>query len=429
MLATLGSLGDLHPFIAIALRLEAHGHEVILAANPDFRDNVRAEGLLFQPVGPSREELLHDLQMDTDQLGQRIKEDTLFILEAGCFPYLQRMYDDVLPVIEGAALVLTSTLMFSARMAAEKLGIRHMTLALQPMMFLSAYDPPGVPPAPWLAPVLSKLGPGVTRAVLGVVKKAMSRRARPVHEFRRRLGLPETDASPLFEGQFSSLGTLATYSDCLGKVQPDFPPNTVITGFPFYDRVAHQTSALAGDLERFLASGPPPLVFTLGSIAVEFPGDFYRVSHEVARRLEQRAVLLVGAGKTEPYRDLQSADVFVGDYAPFSEIFPRARVIIHHGGIGTTGQALRAGKPQLVVPLFADQFDNAARVVRLGVARSVGLKHYRVDRAADELSALLRDGSYDTRAAIVSGDVSREDGAEVVARTVDSLLSTPPRAR
>lgn len=421
VLATLGSLGDLHPFIAIALRLKAHGHDVVLAANPDFHDNVTAEGLAFQPVGPSREELLHDLRMDVDELGRRVKADTIFILEAACFPYLRKMYDDVLPAIEGSSLVLTSTLMFSARLAAEKLGIPFMTLALQPMMFLSAYDPPSVPPVTWLAPVLSKLGPGATRAVLGIVKKVMSRRARPVHEFRRQLGLPETDASPLFEGQFSSLGTLATYSSYLGAAQPDFPPNTIITGFPFYDRVAHQPSVLAAHLDAFLSAAEAPLVFTLGSIAVEFPGDFYRVSHEVARRIKQRAVLLVGAEKTEAYRDLRSADVFISDYAPFSEIFPRARAVIHHGGIGTTGQALRAGVPQLVAPLFADQFDNAARVVRLGVARSVELKRYDADRVEAELSALLSDANHTARAASIARDVSREDGADTAVQVVESI--------
>ena len=113
--------------------------------------------------------------------------------------------------------------------------------------------------------------------------------------------------------------------------------------------------------------------------------------------------------------------MFVGDYAPFSEIFPRARIVIHHGGIGTTGQALRAGLPQLVVPLFADQFDNAARVVRLGVARSVGLKRYRADRAAAELSALLGEESYHARAVAVGREVSQEDGSEVAVQVVESI--------
>jgi len=421
VLATLGSLGDLHPFIAIALQLRERGHDVVVATSPDFRDNVTAEGLAFHPVGPSRAEVLRDLRMDVPELGRRVIKDTMFILEAASFPYLRRMYDDVLPMIEGASLVLTSVLMFSARLAAEKLSVPQMNVALQPMVFLSAYDPPAVTPAPWLAGVLSKLGPTITRAVYGLGRKSVIPRGRPLYAFRRELGLPDTAANPMFEGQFSSIGTLAAYSPVLGAVQPDFPPNTTLTGFTSYDRVAHQRTELAPYLRDFLAAGPPPLVFTLGSFAFEFATDFYRVSAEVARQLNRRAVLLVGT-HTELYRDLQSAQVFVGDYAPFSELFPRAEAIVHHGGIGTLGQALRAGRPQLVVPLFSDQFDNAARVVRLGVARSVGLKRYTPGRVAAEFSALLDNPGYRARAEALGVEVSRENGAEVAARVVQSEM-------
>src|SRR6185312_5979603 len=98
------------------------------------------------------------------------------------------------------------------------------------------YDPQAVDQMPWLAPVLAKLGPTVTRAVYGMGKKAAARRGAPLYAFRRELGLPPTAPNPMFEGQFSSLGTLATYSPLLGAVQPDFPPHTTITGFTFYDQ-------------------------------------------------------------------------------------------------------------------------------------------------------------------------------------------------
>jgi UDP:flavonoid glycosyltransferase YjiC (YdhE family) len=427
VLATLGSLGDLHPFIAVGLRLKERGYDAIVAASPDFRDNVTGEGLAFHPVGPTRREVLGDLGIDLDELGRRMIKDTIFALEAGCFPYLQRMYDDVLPAIEGASLVLTSTLMYSARMAAEKLNIPQMTVALQPMVFLSAYDPPAVSPAPWLASVLAKLGPAATRVVYGAGRKSVIPRGRPLYAFRRQIGLPDTKANPLFEGQFTSFGTLALYSPCLGAIQPDFPPHTTITGFTFYDRVAHQQPTLAPQLEAFLSSGPPPLVFTLGSIAVEFPGDFYRVSAEAARRLKRRAVLLVGREGMETYRNERSPDIFVGDYAPFSELFPCAAAVVHHGGVGTLGQALRAGKPQLVVPLYSDQFDNAARVVRLGVARSIGSKRYVPTRVAVELTRLLERPNYAARAAAVGNEVGRENGAEVAARILDDFLRMPAR--
>ena len=212
VLSTTGSLGDLHPFIAIALRLREHGHDAVIATSPDFRDNVLAEGIAFHPIGPSRDEILRDLHMDIDELGQRIIKDTMFVLEGACFPYLKVMYEDLLPAMDGSSLVLAGSLMFCARFAAEKHRIPQMSIALQPMVFLSAYDPPSVSPAPWLAPLLSKLGPGATRVVYGAAKKVATRRAHPLYSFRRDLGLPISRANPLFEGHFSPLGTLATYS-------------------------------------------------------------------------------------------------------------------------------------------------------------------------------------------------------------------------
>jgi UDP:flavonoid glycosyltransferase YjiC (YdhE family) len=293
------------------------------------------------------------------------------------------------------------------------------------MIFISAYDPPCAPQAPWVAPLVSKLGRAATSIVYGAAKRLVTKRARPLYQFRRAVGLPETGRDLLFEGQFSPYGTLATYSNLLAPVQPDYPTNTTVTGFTFYDRTADQRSALSAELRNFLSSGPPPLVFTLGSFAVDFPGDFYRVSREVARRLHQRAVLVVGAQRVVSYAsEPADTDVFVADYTRFSDLFPHALAIIHHGGIGTTGQALRAGKPQLVVPVLGDQFDNAARVVRLGVGRSLRLTRYQRSGVESELSRLLSQPRYATRATTVGHQVCQEDGAEVAARIVDRLLAS-----
>ncbi|HLZ99573.1 MAG TPA: glycosyltransferase [Steroidobacteraceae bacterium] len=422
VLSNVGSLGDLHPLISMALRLKQRGYDAVIATSPDFRANVVSEGLAFHPVGPSRNDILRDQKIDAREFGRRISKDAMYVLAAASFPYLKVTYDDLLPVLEGASLVLAGSMMYSARFAAEKLGIPYLTIALQPMVFLSALDPPSVSQAPWLVPLLRRLGPAVTRAVYGPGKMLAARRARPLQAFRRAIGLPDTNASPLFEGQFSPYGTLATYSSLLGSIQSDYPPNTTITGFVHYDRSARSGCELTPALQKFIAAGPPPLVFTLGSFAVDFPGDFYRVSLDAARTLRQRAILLIGADKNESVRKEQADDVFVCDYAPFSALFPHALITIHHGGIGTVGQALRAGKPQLIVPVWGDQFDNAARVVRLGVGRQIGRNRYSPSRVARELTTLLGAQDFKARAATVGRDVDLEDGPEVVARIVDDLF-------
>lgn len=428
VLSNVGTLGDLHPLIAIALRLRERGYETVIATSPHFRDNVVCEGIAFHPIGPSRNDILRDLKIDGGELVRRISKDVMYVLEAASFPYLKVTYEDLLPALAGTSLVLAGSIMYSARFAAEKLGIPHLTLALQPMVFLSAHDPPSVSQAPWLAPQLRRMGPAVTRAVYGLGKMFAARRARPLYAFRKALGLPDTKVNPLFEGQFSTQGTLATYSPLLGLIQPDYPGNTTITGFPFYDRDTRNAPGLTPELQKFIAAGPPPLVFTLGSFAVDFPGDFYRVSLEAARKLQRRAILLVGIHRNEVVHQEQADEVFVCDYAPFSAVFPHALVNIHHGGIGTTGQALSAGKPQLVVPFLGDQFDNAERVVRLGVGRWIGQNKYSPNRVARELEKLLGTRDFKSNAAAVGRNVNLEDGPEAVARVVDDLLRRTDRA-
>jgi UDP:flavonoid glycosyltransferase YjiC (YdhE family) len=423
VLSNVGTLGDLHPFIAIASRLKTRGYDTVIATSPDFRENVVGEGLDFHPIGPSFADIVHDLQIDAAELGRRIVKDTMYILEAGCFPYLRTTYDDLQPALEGASLVLAGSLMYCARLAAEKRGLAHMTIALQPMVFLSAYDPPSLGQAPWLAPLLIRLGPTVTRAVHGMGKRLAARRARPLYAFRRALGLPQSAENALFEGQFSAHGTLAAYSPLLGAIQPDYPARTIIAGHTFHDRAPRHGSALPPDLLEFIAAGDAPLVFTLGSFAVEFPGDFYRVSRDAARALGRRAILLIGLRGTESIEEASAKDMHVCRYAPFSALFPHARAIIHHGGIGTLGQALRAGKPQLVVPHLADQFDNAARVARLGVGRWIGHNRYSPRRAARELAELLENPAYRTRAAAVGLEVGREDGADAAVQMVDRFFA------
>jgi UDP:flavonoid glycosyltransferase YjiC (YdhE family) len=139
-------------------------------------------------------------------------------------------------------------------------------------------------------------------------------------------------------------------------------------------------------------------------------GDFYEQSAEAAERLGQRAVLLVGADdRNLPKRKLPDT-ICVARYAPYSQIFPRASVLIHQGGIGTTAQALRAGRPMLVMPYSHDQPDNARRVRRLGVAEVLARKAYKARPAAHLIAQLLSDNAYQVRATAVAAQVQAENG-------------------
>ncbi|MBW3540632.1 MAG: glycosyltransferase, partial [Planctomycetes bacterium] len=100
------------------------------------------------------------------------------------------------------------------------------------------------------------------------------------------------------------------------------------------------------------------------------------------------------------------------DYAPYGQVFPRAAAVVHHGGVGTTALAMRCGCPMLVVPFAWDQWDNAHRAVRLGIARTIERRHYTPARAAGELRKLLNDPAYSQRAQQVAARMQYENGVE-----------------
>jgi rhamnosyltransferase subunit B len=201
-------------------------------------------------------------------------------------------------------------------------------------------------------------------------------------------------------------------------VQPDYPHPTSIVGFATFDADDGSTVGLDPALQKFLDDGPAPLVFTLGSLIVNSPGRFYGHGARAARNLRMRAVLLAGEQGCGELAHLQSADVFIAAYAPHSVLFPRAAAIIHHGGIGTLAQALRSGHPQLIVPYFADQPDNAARARRLGVARILPPRRFSASAASRHLARLLGGGRYLEQARIIGKSLSAEDGAARAARIV-----------
>ena len=318
--------------------------------------------------------------------------------------------------LAGCDLIVTHPITFGAQIAAEKSGLPWVSTITAPLSLPSRYDPPVF----GLAPRLAKLrtwGPAVNGALLALGRAMVGRWRKPVTGFRVSLGLPP-GADPLFEGQHSPRRALAMFSKLLAEPQIDWPPQVRVIGFPFYDQAEHGQE-LDGDLARFLDAGEPPVVFTLGSSAVMDAGTFYAESVAAIRRVGCRAVLLVGANTiVAPL----PAGTVAFPYAPYSKILPRAACAVHQGGVGTCGQAMAAGRPMLVMPYAYDQFDNGARLERLGVARVVTRKRYTAKVAAAELARLLGDRHYREKAAEVGRTVRAEDGVGAACAAIEEVL-------
>lgn len=412
-LTTFGSFGDLHPVLGLAQELRARRHVPVIATSPAYREIVESEGVEFAPVRPDIDP--NDRALIARVMDRRRGTEELFDV---IMPHFRDSYRDLLVAAEGADVLVTHPVTFAGPVIAEHRGMPWASMVLSPMSFFSIHDFPVLPPAPGVAH-LTDHSTALAR-VLGRGARAATRSwMRPVKELRQELGLPPGE-HPIFEGQHSPRLVLAMFSRVLADPQPDWPPNTCITGGVRYDGPAGEAQ-LPQELSTFLDAGDPPIVFALGSAAVGAAGSFYEESARAAARLGRRAVLVIGRyPENRPAQPL-SRDAFVAEYAPYSALFPRAAAVVHQGGIGTMHQALAAGRPMVVAPFSHDQPDNAHRVERLGIAKTLYPSAYRADRAARALDALLGDSVVVRRAEQIGAVVRGERGAAVACDAIEEI--------
>ncbi len=414
VLATVGSLGDLHPKIALGIELKRRGHDVTIAAMEYYREKIGMIGLGFAPMAPHLEP--GDEQLAKDLMDTRKGSEN--VIRGLIMPSLRPMFDDLMRAVERADVLVTGEIVYAAKSVVEKTGIKWVSTSVSPIAFFSAYDPPVPPPAVWFEK-LKPLGPTFHRGLFWLIRQSMRGWLEPYREFRRDLGLAE-DEDPIMVDKFSRELHLAMFSLVLGAPQPDWPPKTVQTGFCFYDGQSDD-GLMPAKLDEFLAAGEPPIVFTLGSAAVMDPGSFYVESAKAAKLLRRRAVLLYGSFGVSPQGI--GDDIAAFEYAPYSLLFPRAACVVHQGGVGTTGQVLRAGVPQLIMPYGHDQPDNAARCRRIGVAEMISRETYKADPAAEAISRLLTCENYSEKARQASEIVCSEPGAAGACDEIERLLA------
>jgi MGT family glycosyltransferase len=415
VLTTYGSLGDLHPYMAVALELKARGHRAVIATTDYYREKIEAAGIEFRAVRPDLPPLV-----DVPELVAKImdvKTGGEFLIKELLMPHVRDTYEDLRAAASEADLLLTHVATFAGPIVAQASGIPWISSVLAPLSFFSAEDPI-VPPLASGITHLLRLHPAIARRFNGFMKRVTASWIENVYKLRAELGLPRGE-HPIFEGQHSPARVLAMFSKALGQPQSDWPGQTVITGFPFYDR--KDETEMSPALLKFLDEGEPPIVFTLGSSAIYAAEDFYQQSIAAARQLGRRAVLLIGDAINMPTEPLP-AGIVAFEYAPFGQILPRASVVVHQGGVGTTGQAMRAGVPELVIPFNHDQPDNAMRVARLGAGRWLARKRYKARRVAAELNELLSKPDYARKAAEVGRIVKAEDGARSAADAIETAL-------
>lgn len=408
-LVPLGSHGDVHPFVAMGRELRGRGHGVTVFTFHHFQAMVERAGLPFVALGKAGE---FEEAIDNPDLWHP-RRALGVILRGLILRGMRETYQTLQVHREKAAaapVVVAPASAFGARILAERHRLPLATVNLQPLTLPSQHQMPVLPNLTWLPRRTRWLNRTILWAADRLVGDPIL--ARETNAFRGELGLPPVRRL-VTQWCLSPDLILGLWPDWFGPPLPDWPAQVRLTGFPLYDEA--ESHPLAAELEAFLAAGPPPLVFTLGS--AQKHGDwFFQTSLKASEQLGQRALLLARFAEQIPAH--LPPTVKHVTYAPFSRLLPRSGGLIHHGGIGTTAQALAAGLPQLVVPLAHDQFDNADRVHRLGVGHWLPPRSYTVRRASAMLARLLADETIRQTAATVRG---RFAGTQPLTATCDAL--------
>jgi rhamnosyltransferase subunit B len=386
LLVTVGSHGDTHPFIGIGVRLRERGHRVTLIANGAFESLARHAGLEFVELGTAEE---FRRALDLPDMWDPVK-GMKAVFEAGILPVLGRTYEAIERLyVPGETMVTAHAIAFGARIAQEKLGLPLVTIHLAPAVFRSNYKPPTFERARWIVylpkPLLRLVWFCGDRYVVDPIL------AGPINALRAELGLAKV-SKIIDQWWLSPQRVIALFPEWFGPPQPDWPAQVKLTGFPLYDE--RGVEPLSPELVAFLQTGTPPIAFTFGS-AMTHARPQLETSAEACRLMNRRGLLLTRHREQVPANLPDGVRHF--DYAPFSELLPTCAALVHHGGIGTTSQALAAGVPQLIMPLAHDQHDNAARVRALGGGMELSPKSYKPKKVAEVLTALLGDAAISAR--------------------------------
>jgi len=380
IVTAIGSAGDINPMLMIACELQRRGHEVDFIANGYFEEKVKkAGGVRFHALGGAD---LYQKAVDDPDLWNKQKSFHAVwrTLKEGLKLNLELIEKCATP----DSILVGSSLAFAARMYQELHGNKYATIHLSPSIILSGRDPMAIPGLPFFSKTpywfRNLLMTQIDKGWLdGVCRDDLN-------ALRSELGLPPVQ-SVMRTWMHSPDLVIGAFPSWFAAPQSDWPPNTVTTGFPVYDRP--EDRVLEPELEKFLNRGAPPAVFTAGS-AMAQAREHFATAIEAAKLAKMRAVL-VTAYPEEQIPDKLPADIMHVRYAPFNVLYPRAAIVQHHGGIGTSAQGLAAGVPQIVTPFAHDQFDNAHKLERLGVAKELNkLDPHQWAKAIVELTGSAR---------------------------------------
>lgn len=418
VLLTVGSRGDVDPFVALGVGLRRAGHAVRLATHAVYEPDVRAAGIDFAPLPGDPHRLRAELEAGFDGtwrdqfrfirfIGRTTEQFSHDITRAG-----------LTACRDAEAIVYRDALAFFGYSLAEAVDARPVVAALQPRAPTRAFAYPRALP---FGGTVNLLSHHLTLHIFWQLYR------RTVNRWRQtELGLaPYPLTGPYAHGRQRRVPTLFGFSEAIVPRPPDWPDWYHVTGFWFGDSELDPPPPPA--LVDFLTAGPPPVYVGFGSVVRRDAAAVTALVGEALERAGRRGVLATGWGGLVVDEGVARSDRFVVvESAPHQWLFPRVAAVVHHGGPGTTAAGLRAGRPTIVVPsAFGDQPFWGGRVAALGVGPPpIPRRKLTVSRLADAIGRATTDQAMRTRAAELGERLREEDGVGTAVQVLTREFET-----
>lgn len=417
-LLTVGTRGDVQPYVALGLGLKEAGHDVRLATHEVFKELILGNGLEFAPLKVDIQAVMAGPggQRWVQSGGNQIRFVLRMIRLA--YPNLQQMLDDSLDACQGTQVLLYSTFAIAGYSIAEAFGIPSMAAPLQPLTRTQAFPiMMSLPRIFGFSGRLNRLSYLIGEQFLWQPFRAVINRWR-----RKRLGLPPIP----FRGPFEYLSRkrypwIYGFSPSVIPRPPDWPNWVHVSGYWLLG-LQKEWSPPARILD-FLTAGPPPVCIGFGSMIDPDQAELMKIAVQALHQAKQRGVLLTGWGGMDEM--VLSQDVLVLESIPHEWLFPRMAAIVHHGGAGTTAAALRSGVPSIVTPFFADQPFWGKVVAQLGVAPApIMRRKLTAERLAEAIRIATSDVRIKSRARALGEKIQAENGVKRAVQIVEGYINS-----
>lgn len=412
IISTIGTKGDIYPLAGIAMALLSRDLKVVFLSNPKFKDYIENCQIPFEPIGTLEQyEEFHfnkeiwNPHKDTTMLGF----DNYFLpATLDAYKYVEARHK------QGAnMMVLTLGVTNGARIAADKYSIPNGIIALSPNKFFSIYSPPA--PLCWIYPKIlpELLAPVFYKTIYLLWNSKIG------SKYLKKLHVHIKVKSKLYPHSYNydkENLLIGFFPEWFGMRARDWPKKIKLVGFSLHDEINQKSRT---QIDSFIAKKGPPIVFTTGT-GVHDTSDIFREGRRICETLNMPGIFVGGQLGKELLNGAELCQHV--NYVDFEYTLPKCQAIIHHGGIGTTAQAIRAGIPQLIRPLAFDQPDNANRIHKLGLGTFIFPEHFNAETAAPILKAMIDYAPHNKNLAMYSADLKRSNAIEKACDLIEEKL-------